>query len=1064
MTGAARNVSQRRAWIALITLIALSGVLAIVATVGLHLRLGRDDGLRRTNLGQLARLVGKHRLTRARLTGFEYAPCAADSSAEHLVRGLVCDSASANAWRKNEDKVSKFASEVRVASSGDAHLLGVWQLVWNSVDEAIASLRAAVRKDPQNAHAFNDLAVALTERAHEKDDPFSLIEAFVAADSAVRLDSTLKEAQFTQALVLERLYLRTDAIAAWKRYLELDSRSAWANEARQHLALLRVPPQTAQQVQDRWRRAISAKDSNAIRSLVAENRSDARVRIQENLNEWGTALVKGDSAGGRQHLDVAHAIVGAFVALTGDSLERDAIAAIDHAAAEKDAARTRALAEGHAALAGTEMFNGTKFNGASTQIQDAERFLANGKSPMSAWARLVGGRALANHRNSPSLAWLTWIRDSVPKRYVTLRSMAAQYQGFIYNNQGDYLHSVVAYDSALAENRTTDDPGVALRAGSWLAGAEDLIRGSDAGWRTRYVALAATRRFPGFGPGLWSVFRSMAIAVPPDAPRLSLRFADEVARIARGMDDSKRVTYALRDQADLLARVGRMDSARSLVSAALDTARHLGDIKLIADVKLVRAHVTLLSAPTEAERALREVIDEYGPVQFGTELPTAFVYLAQSRVGAGMMDSARAAFDSAAALLQKQRATIDNYAQREVFLDAARSVIDTIVAFHARENKRRAFEYFEGTRSRVLLEELADKHSVSAAQRPVLGELQRRLRKDDVVASYAVLPNELLIWSITRDSVDLRRVSVSASELEELVNRFQQSLADDSAEPDSIASTRLYRLLVDSTQIQRHPNLIVIPDRWLHYVPFVALQDPANGRFLVYEHAVSYAPSATLLLSSLARPPQRFSRASRVLAVGNPAFSRQAFQQLRNLPEARGEASRIASLYTDRKLLVDSEATDAALERSAPGAEILHFAGHAVVARDAPQMSHLVLASDGRSSGAVFSSAIAGWNLSRTRLAILSGCNTADGKLSATEGASSLARAFFAAGVPAVVSSLWAIEDDDTANFFVEFHRLLIQGETPSVALHETQIKWLDDGRSSGRPVRSWAAFQLFGG
>jgi CHAT domain-containing protein len=148
----------------------------------------------------------------------------------------------------------------------------------------------------------------------------------------------------------------------------------------------------------------------------------------------------------------------------------------------------------------------------------------------------------------------------------------------------------------------------------------------------------------------------------------------------------------------------------------------------------------------------------------------------------------------------------------------------------------------------------------------------------------------------------------------------------------------------------------------------------------------------------------------------------------------------------------------------APDVDVLHFAGHAIVGRDAPELSHLVLASDGHSNGAVFSAEIAQWRLPRTRLVVLSGCNTADGKLSATEGASSLARAFFAAGVPAVVSSLWAIEDEATADFFIAFHRRLVQGDPPSVALRETQIKWLGDGPTSAHPVRSWAAFQLFGG
>jgi CHAT domain-containing protein len=63
-----------------------------------------------------------------------------------------------------------------------------------------------------------------------------------------------------------------------------------------------------------------------------------------------------------------------------------------------------------------------------------------------------------------------------------------------------------------------------------------------------------------------------------------------------------------------------------------------------------------------------------------------------------------------------------------------------------------------------------------------------------------------------------------------------------------------------------------------------------------------------------------------------------------------------------------------------------------------------------------------------------------------------------------VLSSLWAIEDEDTADFFIEFHRRLVQGDRLSVALRETQIKWLGDGSTSVHPVRSWAAFQLFGG
>jgi CHAT domain-containing protein len=596
-----------------------------------------------------------------------------------------------------------------------------------------------------------------------------------------------------------------------------------------------------------------------------------------------------------------------------------------------------------------------------------------------------------------------------------------------------------------------------------LAAAEGVLRGRTAGWRRRYAALAATPRYPA-GQPVYSVFSFAGQATASDAPRLALRYSNEGIRLARQAHDSMNLLYALRNRAQVLANLGQRDLAAADITAGLDIARRSRRARelMVADLTLVGAHIRLASAPANAEAELREVIDEFRTSKVETGLSSAYLYLAQARIAAGMIDAARSAFDSATSLMQLQRATISGVAERTAFLDDARSVIDQIVAFHAGRNARDAFEYFERTRSRVLLEQLAAGHGQAIDQGPVLPALQHRLTKNDVVLSYAVLPRELLVWIVTRDGFEQHRVPVAAPELEELVTGFQRSLMD-APEPDARASERLYRVLVDSaSKLQPGANLVVIPDRWLHVVPFVALRDPASGRYLVRDHAVSYAPSATLLASSLARPPERFSHSTKVLAIGNPAFDPKSFP-LPNLPGADGEARRVASLYSNETVLTGREATDAALGQMIPSFDILHFAGHAVVVRDAPQLSHLVMASDGHSGGAVFSTAIAQWKLPRTRLVVLSGCSTADGKLSATEGASSLARAFFAAGVPAVVSSLWAIEDEDTADFFAAFHRRLVDGDPPSVALRETQIEWLGD-RSSVRPVRSWASFQLFGG
>jgi CHAT domain-containing protein len=1036
----------------------LAVTVAICAVVGFRY-FTPDASSSNANLARLAGLVGTHRFTHARLTGgFAYAPCEGDSASDSLVHGLACNGSPARTWAGTR-KFSNFVADLTAKSSLDPQTAGVWKLIWDKSEDAVADLRAAAKRDPGNARVLNDLAVALTRYAQQHDNPSALIDAFVAVDSAVQLDASLVEARFTRALLLEKLYLRTDAIAAWNHYLELDRRSRWADEAREHIAGLRPKVGTVKSAEERLRRAVAARDSQAIRLVVAEEPADIRVMVHEELAAWGDAFTHNDSSGARSHLDFGRIVADRFRVETGDAMLSDAVAAIDQAVSHRDSRVARALADGHVALvAGIRDFESSNTKRDTVELRNAHRLLSTGRSAMRYWALLYMARA--GYATPEAFGYLTAIRDSAPEKYAGVRSIAAQNLGLTYDTRYDLLHVLPAYDSALTENRATREPNVALRVGAWLALGQGVLQGKDVSWRTEYQTLAASFRFPTKYQALVTVFDHGAKATQDDAPRLALLYSSEAVRFADSIKNLQPPVYTRTHRAEWFARLGQIADAQKDIDSAKALVRSGNPSRnLKADVLLADAHIALYSAAADVEPKILEVIDQFRTSKYDRGLPAAYLYLAQSRGAAGNIAAARAAFDSATALMQRQRATLSSYAERSAFLDAMRSVVDLTVAFHAEHDSTEAFEFFEGTRSRVLLEQLADGGAPELTdRRPMLGALRSRLAKDDVVLSYAVLPKELLIWTITRDGFSQHRVPVSSSRLEELVQQFRQSLLSNvESSPDS-ASSQLYRLLVESAgAIQHGANLIVIPDQWLHYVPFAALRDPSTGKYLIRDHSLRYEPSATLLLSKLEAPTQHFSRASRILAIGNPTFDERTFQ-LRPLPEAKGEADRIAGLYASRAL-TGRDATDSAFQRMSPKFDILHFAGHAIVGRNAAQLSHLVLAPQGRSDGAVFSSEIARWKLPKTRLVVLSGCSTADGKLSATEGASSLARAFFAAGVPAVVSSFWAIEDDDTADFFVEFHTLLVNGVSPATALRETQIKWL-----GSRPVRSWAAFQLFGG
>jgi CHAT domain-containing protein len=145
-------------------------------------------------------------------------------------------------------------------------------------------------------------------------------------------------------------------------------------------------------------------------------------------------------------------------------------------------------------------------------------------------------------------------------------------------------------------------------------------------------------------------------------------------------------------------------------------------------------------------------------------------------------------------------------------------------------------------------------------------------------------------------------------------------------------------------------------------------------------------------------------------------------------------------------------------------ASVVEFGGHAVVHPDLPGRSALVLADGpGGASGALYARDLAGLALPHTELVVLAACGTARGDLSRTDGVASLVHPFLAAGVPAVVASLWNVDDAATARLSLALHRRLAAGEDAAAALRSAQLELLRGPRESLRSPLAWAPFELFG-
>src|SRR4029078_1489819 len=98
-------------------------------------------------------------------------------------------------------------------------------------------------------------------------------------------------------------------------------------------------------------------------------------------------------------------------------------------------------------------------------------------------------------------------------------------------------------------------------------------------------------------------------------------------------------------------------------------------------------------------------------------------------------------------------------------------------------------------------------------------------------------------------------------------------------------------------------RMIVVPHRALHYVPFHALYDGAAH--VIERREVGYAPSATVLRYCHARPRKPLDHA---LLLG------LADEQT---PHVRDELAALAPLFPSATVLVDDQATLAALHAQA---------------------------------------------------------------------------------------------------------------------------------------------------
>lgn len=919
-----------------------------------------------------------------------------------------------------------------------------WDDEEQSLNAAIDHLNRALWLSGSRVSLLVDLSAAHLVRAERGQDSYDLFAALERAREALAVEPRNEAAQFNAALAMQAIGLDEEATLAWDAYLAIDSTSEWADEARRRKdGLITRSPQI--------RRPVPGASRPQIDAFVDGWPQEAReYGMHDVLAGWGTALQNGDAARAALLLGLAEDLGGALEARPGgDASLAHAVLAIRRAASDRTA--TTRLARAHQAYAlvharfeEVKPKEVSKLLGRVVPARPYSPVLLQWTALYQAGTRYYSGEGDAAKKD---LRELLAIVDST--RYPALKGRATLMLGtmLLRNSATGSREQAASAIEHFDRAGETEYAGAALSRHGEAAYQESDIPGA---YQSLHRAQRALRPFRS-SVELHKNLHAMAYcAVLDGMPHAALAILNEDLRVARREGTPARVIDVLQ------ARAG----ARTIIGDSLGAARDRESMlalhpQLPRDEEVhqdwaravilfsERKRVTAAQMDSVVESFSRNVIWWVQAVLRRADLRI------EKRDLSGAIEDLERVTEGVRGLSLRH----EDVLLRGATLEQARSRFDRLVMLYLQLGRPvdalRALE-----RGRLSFAPPGDGAASPGGARLVAPA-------GHVALDYALIGDTLLTWTIRGDIIRDHRRTVNRREFlltVEQVNAALESLAHAPAAGPGLQ--RLYDWLIRPVRGDlgaRDTPLVIVADGEIAGVPFAALLDSTNDRYLVRDHPVRYAAT----LADAARTETRRARSGHALLVADPAFDPIRYPRLRPLENAREEAQAVRALYPSNLLLSGDSATRESFVQSLRGASVVHYAGHAVFDDTRPERSYLVLA--GAETGRLTADSVSKMRLDGVRLVVLSACSTLRSREGRSGGFAGFSGALLGAGAGGVVGSLWQVSDELTRPLMEAFHQEL-RSHDPARALRQAQLRMLDarDDPRLNSPA-AWAGFRYTG-
>jgi len=991
-------------------------------------------------------------------------------------------------------------------SARSLHTLGRVYLAEQRFGEAVERLRSAAEADPNDALIQSDLGAALMEHARQESPEIrgqEMSESLDHLNKAVKLDEFLLEARFNRALYYEYMHLWEDARTEWQAYLQRDSTSGWAEEARRHLAEIDEKKTGSNQKVEKdfgdFVAALSRGDDSAAWDAFRINRDRVDNRIVKRLlDEYLAASEQGKTTIAAEKLDLISRAGRLEFEKCRDRFSLDLERFYSRTSPRQRELATQARASLRSAF---QSYAGAEYERASELYEQAEQgFTKAGDEGEALGARFWTAACLLRLTDvSRALSIIEpLIALSSRRDYKTLLAHSLLSMSDADTARREFSNAIDNATRAGEIFESTGDINGRLRSLQTPAAVSYQLGAyyKSIGCAIRALDLAET-----FFPeprDVWPLYQLIASSYSDlNLPSMALPFqgvSNELA-IQSGTPLLRSRSYAI--QAVIFQKLHRYEEAIASGQRALTEAGSIGGKRtrnnIIANSTLMLAHVSYeAGAFDRAVEYYDQAIELHRGLKLDLYLAEAHKGKLQAMIGIKDDSAVQHEIETAIAVLEQDRSKILEEEDRNSYFELAQGTYNLAIDFAYRHlaDKQAAFEYSELSHARSLLDLMAGGGEVVTGRnepglragklaRPLsLREIQERLPENTEILQYAVLDEgeSVIAWVVSRDSsIQSAYQKTSGHEFADQVHAFVQEIsAADRTDQDKTTkqAMALYRLLIEPVRSFLNPNatVFIVPDRLLNSLPFGALVCPESGRYFVEDFAYALSPSSSVMLACSERAAEKTEvRDEKLLAIGNPAFDKTRFGSLPDLPAAEKEVRSISSLYGSNVTLIGADARPRSVKARMSDAEVIHFAGHYVVNMHSPLLSILLLSRDdseptGDSSGVLLAEDVYRMPLTRLRLVVLSACGTAMDRSYGGEGAIGMARPFIKSGALAL-ATLWPVDSQPTSELMIDFHKRRKLDRMDDIrALRQAQLDALNQTVPEIRSPHNWAAFVAIGG